>query len=65
MNKNGYMTYKNNCLYSVIDAGEFAKVYKIKNLRRGITEGHNKKINPSLNEIDEFDNPVIIKLYLK
>lgn len=65
MNKNGYMTYKNNCLYSVIDAGEFAKVYKKKNLRRGITEGHSKKMNSSLSEIDEFDNPVVLKLYLK
>jgi hypothetical protein len=65
MNKNGYMTYKNNCLYSVIDAGEFAKAYKKKKLRRGNTEGHNKKMNSSLSEIDEFDNPVVLKLYLK
>jgi len=65
MNGNGYMTYKNNCLYSVIEAGEFAEAYRKYFRRKSTPEDYITKMDSVLAEIDEFNNPVIIKLYLK
>jgi hypothetical protein len=65
MNREGDLYYYNGCLYSVVEAKEFSDAYckaseKTKNATRYLRE-----MAPIFDEIDEFSNPVIVKVYLK
>lgn len=65
MNQNGYLTYSDNCLFSVIEAGEFANVYSKASVKTKNATKYLKGMISILDEIDEFDNPIIIKLFIK
>jgi hypothetical protein len=65
MNKNGYLFHYKGCLYSVIEAGDFAKVYKSTSLEIKNSSKYLRDMAPVLSKITEFNNPIIMKVYLK
>lgn len=65
MDKDGYLHYYKDCLYSVIDSKEFISYYSRTPKRVKIASKYLRGMAPILSEIDEFDNPIIIKIYLE
>lgn len=65
MNRNGYLFYYEDCLYSVIEAIDFAKAYQSAPEETKNSTKYLRKMAPLLNTINEFSNPIIMKVYLK
>lgn len=65
MNKDGYLFYYEGCLYSVIEANDFARVYKSASSGIRSSSRYLKNMVPVFENITEFSNPVIMKVYLK
>jgi hypothetical protein len=65
MNKNGYLFYYEGCLYSVIEASDFAKVYRSTSTEIKSSSKYLKNMAPIFSKITEFSNPIIMKVYLK
>lgn len=65
MNKNGYLFYYEGCLYSVIEANDFAKAYKSTSSEIKSSSRYLKNMAPIYNTITEFSNPIIMKVFLK
>ncbi len=65
MNRKGYMVYKNNCLYSVIEAKEFANAYSKATEKTKKATKYLRGMAPVFKDINEFSNPIIMKVYLK
>lgn len=65
MNKNAYLFYHENCLYTVIESTDFVKDYKYASQdKKGTTKYLREKIS-LFNSVNEFSNPIIIRVYLK
>jgi hypothetical protein len=65
MNKDGYLFYYEGCLYSVIEANDFARVYKSTSSGIRSSSKYLKNMAPVYNNITGFSNPIIMKVYLK
>lgn len=65
MNQKGYMVYKDNCLYGVIEAEEFAKAYNKATEKTKKATKYLREMAAVFKDIDEFSNPVIMRVYLK
>ena len=65
MNNIGYLFYHKCCLYSIIEAKEFAKNYKKASETSIKSTKSIRNMSPLLDRIDEFSNPIIMKVYLK
>lgn len=65
VNENGYFISFGNCLYSVIEGGEFAGFYRTASETTRNATIYLREMAPVFNKIDEFSNPVIIKVYLR
>lgn len=65
MNSIGFLYYHDGCLYSIIEAKEFVMRYK--NASEASKRGtkYLRNISNVLERIDEFSNPIIMKVYLK
>jgi hypothetical protein len=57
--------YYDECLYSVIEAKDFADAYNSAAEELKTSSDYLRKMEPALSEIDEFSNPVIMKVHLK
>ncbi len=64
-NKNGYINYYNNCLYSIINATDFAEAYSSLSEEEKNSSDYLKSMYPVFSKIDENNNPIIMKVYLK
>lgn len=65
MNQKGYMTLYDNCLYGIIEAKEFVKFYQKASEKLKNSSDYLKNMASGLSNIDEFYNPIIVKVYLK
>lgn len=65
MNRNAYMYYYSNCLYSVIEAKDFMAAYQSATEKIKKSSKYLKSMASVFNSIDEFSNPIIMKVYLK
>lgn len=65
MNKDSYLFYYKGCLYSVIEASEFAKAYKSTSPEIRNSSEYLRDMAPVFSKITEFNNPIIMKVYLK
>lgn len=65
MNKEGYLFYYNGCLYSVIEANDFARAFKSASSGIKSSSKYLKGMAPVLSNITEFSNPIIMKVFLK
>ncbi len=57
--------YYDECLYSVIEAKDFADAYNSASAEIRTSSDYLRKMAPMFSKIDEFSNPVIMKVYLK
>jgi len=60
-----YFISSGNCLYSIIDGEEFARYYRNASETAGNATKYLRQMAPILDAIDEFSNPVVMKVYLK
>jgi hypothetical protein len=65
MNKNGNLNYCKGCLYSIIEASDFVMAYNKASIKTKSATKYLRDIAPTLNKINAFSNPVIMKIYLK
>jgi hypothetical protein len=65
VNEKGYFISFGNCLYSVIEGGEFTGFYRTASETTKNATKSLRGMAPIFNKIDEFSNPVIMKVYLK
>jgi len=65
MSENGDFFYYDNCFYSVIEAKDFANAYQSASVKVKNSTSYLKTMAPVFNSINEFSNPVIMKVYLK
>jgi hypothetical protein len=65
MNKEGYLFYYDGCLYSVIEANDFARAYKYASSGIKSSSKYLKNMVPVFSNITEFSNPIIMKVFLK
>jgi hypothetical protein len=65
MNKIGYLNYYQGCFYSVIEANEFAKYYNTPSANCKSSSKYLKNMIPVYSRINEFSNPIIMKITLK
>jgi len=65
MNESGYMFHYDNCLYSVLEAKVFFEAYKHAPERYRQASQYLREMAPSLSLVNEFSNPVLMKVYLK
>jgi len=61
----GQFLYYEECLYSVIEAKDFTAVYNAASTEKRTSSEYLRKMAPVFSKIDEFSNPVIMKVYLK
>jgi hypothetical protein len=61
----GTIFYFDNCLFSLIESKEFAKAYKSVSVKTKRATKYLRDMAPIFDKIDEFSNPVLIKVYLK
>jgi hypothetical protein len=61
----GKIIYYNECLYSIVDANRFSKAYHSASIKSKNSSEYLIKMAPIFNSIDEFSNPIIMKVYLK
>ena len=65
MNKDGYLFYYEGCLYSVIEASDFVRIYKSASSEIRSSSKYLRNMAPLFSKITEFSNPIIMKVYLK
>lgn len=65
MNKDGYLFYYEGCLYSVIEANDFVRIYKSASSEIRSSSKYLRNMAPLFSKITEFSNPIIMKIYLK
>lgn len=65
MNEDGNISFYDGCLYTVIDAKDFAKSYQSVSVKTRNSTKYLKKSAPSFSTITEFSNPIMMKVYLK
>ncbi len=65
VNENGYFIASGNCMYCIIDGGEFSRYYRNASETTRNATKYLRQMAPILDTIDEFSNPVIMKVYLK
>jgi hypothetical protein len=65
VNEDGYFISFGNCLYSILDAEEFSRYYRTASETTRNATKSLREMGPIFNKIDEFSNPVIMKVYLK
>jgi hypothetical protein len=65
MNSDGYFLYYDNCIYSFIEAKDFHDSYEILSKKPGNSFNNIKSMTSFLDNVSEFDNPVIVKVHLK
>ena len=65
MNREGDFYYNDGCLFSVVEAKEFSEAYRKASDKTKNATRYLRNMAPILDEIDEFSNPVIMKVYLK
>ena len=65
VNENGYFISSGNCMYSIIDGDEFSRFYRNASEATRNDTKYLRQMAPILDTIDEFSNPVIMKVYLK
>ena len=65
MNKDGYLFYYEDCLYSVIEANDFVRIYKSASSEIRSSSKYLRNMAPLFSKITEFSNPIIMKVYLK
>ncbi|MBE0674340.1 MAG: 6-bladed beta-propeller [Bacteroidales bacterium] len=61
----GLFFYYDECLYSVIEAKDFADAYNSASVEIKTSSDYLRKMAPVFSKIDEFSNPVIMKVFLK
>lgn len=61
----GNLFYYNECLYSVVEASEFADAYHKASEKSKRSTKYLRDLSPVLSQVNEFSNPVIMKIYLK
>lgn len=61
----GLFFYSDECLYSVIEAKDFADAYNSASVEITSSSDYLRKMAPVFSKIDEFSNPVIMKVFLK
>ncbi len=65
VNENGYFISSGNCIYSIIDGDEFSRYYRNASEETRNATKYLRQMAPILDTIDEFSNPVIMKVSLK
>lgn len=65
MDKDGYLFYYEGCLYSVIEATDFVRIYKSASSEIRSSSKYLRNMAPLFSKITEFSNPIIMKVYLK
>jgi hypothetical protein len=65
INKNGYLSYYDGCLYSLIEANIFSGTYLSASESLKSSSQYLKRMSPVFSQINEFSNPIIIKVTLK
>jgi len=61
----GTIFYFDNCLYSIIESKDFAKAYTSVSVKSKRATKYLRDMAPVFGKIDEFSNPVIMKVHLK
>lgn len=61
----GQFLYHEEYLYSVIEAKDFVAAYNAASTEKRTSSEYLRKMEPLFSKIDEFSNPVIMKVYLK
>jgi len=61
----GTIFYFDKCLYSIIESKDFAKAYKSVSVKSKRATKYLRDMAPVFGKIDEYSNPVIMKVYLK
>jgi hypothetical protein len=65
MNQIGYLFYYRECLYGIIEAKDFANAYKTASSDYKKETGYLRSMAPVFSTINEFSNPIVMKVYLK
>lgn len=65
MNIDGYITYYDGCLYSIIEAWDFAKAYASATEKTKNSTEYLRRMAPTFKMIDANSNPIIMKVYLR
>jgi hypothetical protein len=65
LNRQGKFIYYKECLYSILDAKSFNKAYQSASNKSKNSSEYLIKMVPILKSIDDFSNPIIMKVYLK
>ncbi len=65
LNSQGKIIYYKECLYSIVDAKRFHTAYQSASLKLKNSSEYLIKMASIFNSIDEFSNPIIMKVYLK
>ncbi|HSO26273.1 MAG TPA: 6-bladed beta-propeller [Methanobacteriaceae archaeon] len=65
MNKKGYLYFYDGCLYSVIESKVFAEAYKNASFDSKRATGYLRNMAEIFSKINEFSNPIIMKVHLK
>lgn len=65
VNENGYFISSGNCMYSIVDGDEFSRYYRNPSEATRNDTKYLRQMAPILDTIDEFSNPVIMKVSLK
>ncbi len=65
MNRYGYFFYFDNSLYSLIEAKDFIEAYQSASDKTKTSTKHLQNMTKEFNRINEFSNPVLMKVYLK
>jgi hypothetical protein len=65
LNRQGKFIYYKECLYSILDAKSFNKAYQSASNKSKNSSEYLIKMAPTFKSIDEFSNPIIMKVYLK
>jgi hypothetical protein len=65
MSSKKYLIFHDECLYCVIEAKDFSAAYKSASTEAKKGSDYLRKMAVDFNNISEFENPVIIKIYLR
>ena len=61
----GHLFYSDECLYSVLEATYFSEIYSKATEESKNSSEYLRNMRPVFDSVDEFSNPVIMKVYLK
>jgi len=65
MNRSGYLFYHDDCLYCVLEAKEFSDAYGTASEQNKTSTKYLRKMATAFSSVNEFSNPVIMKVHLK